>query len=95
MSLLKKLTIKETLPIIKNCDLVVSNDTGFAHLACALKVKTLTLFMDSPVMTYGKYSSLMEVIEPVGEKNTTVHDTLGSDRISFDEVLAKSNSMLS
>ena len=31
----------------------------------------------------------MEVIEPVGEKNTTVHDTLGSDRISFDEVLAK------
>ena len=47
------------------------------------------------VMTYGKYSSLMEVIEPVGEKNTTVHDTLGSDRISFDEVLAKSNSMLS
>ena len=91
----EKLTIKETLPIIKNCDLVVSNDTGFAHIACALKVKTLTLFMDSPVMTYGKYSSLMEVIEPVGEKNTTVHDTLGSDRISFEEVLAKSNSMLS
>ena len=91
----EKLTIKETLPIIKNCDLVVSNDTGFAHIACALKVKTLTLFMDSPVMTYGKYSSLMEVIEPVGEKNTTVHDTLGSDRISFDEVLAKSNLMLS
>ena len=91
----EKLTIKEILPIIKNCDLVVSNDTGFAHIACALKVRTLTLFMDSPVMTYGKYSSLMEVIEPVGEKNTTVHDTLGSDRISFDEVLAKSNSMLS
>tara|TARA_B100000424_G_scaffold70612_1_gene52335 strand:+ start:26 stop:943 length:918 start_codon:yes stop_codon:yes gene_type:complete len=90
----EKLTIKETLPIIKNCDLVVSNDTGFAHIACALKVKTLTLFMDSPVMTYGKYSSYMEVIEPIGEKNTTVHDTLGSERISFDEVLAKTNLML-
>ena len=90
----EKLTIKETLPIIKNCDLVVSNDTGFAHIACALKVKTLTLFMDSPVMTYGKYSSYMEVIEPVGEKNTTVHDTLGSKRISFEEVLAKTNLML-
>ena len=90
----EKLTIKETLPIIKNCDLVVSNDTGFAHIACALKIKTLTLFMDSPVMTYGKYSSYMEVIEPVGEKNTTVHDTLGSERISFDEVLAKTNLML-
>jgi len=82
------------LPIIKNCDLVVSNDTGFAHIACALKVKTLTLFMDSPVMTYGKYSSFMEVIEPVGEKNSTKHDTLGSKKISFDEVLTKTNLML-
>ena len=91
----ENLTIKETLPIIKNCDIVISNDTGFAHIACALKVKTLTLFMDSPVMTYGKYSSFMEIIEPVGEKNTTVHDTLGSNKISFDEVLAKTNSMLS
>jgi len=90
----EKLTIKETLPIIKNCDLVVSNDTGFAHIACALKVKTLTLFMDSPVMTYGKYSTFMEVIEPVGEKNSTKHDTLGSKKISFGEVLAKANSML-
>ena len=91
----EKLTIKETLPIIKNCDLTVSNDTGFAHIACALKVKTLTLFMDSPVMTYGKYSSLMEVVEPVGEKNSTKHDTLGSEKISFNEVLDKANLMLS
>ena len=90
----EKLSIKETLPIINNCDLVVSNDTGFAHIACALKVKTLTLFMDSPVMTYGKYSPVMEVIEPVGQKNSTVHDTLGGDKISFEEVLAKATSML-
>jgi len=90
----EKLSIKETLPIIKNCDLMVSNDTGFAHIACALKVKTLTLFMDSPVMTYGKYSSAMEVIEPVGEKNSTVHDTLGGDKISFDEVLNKATFIL-
>ena len=45
-------------------------------------------------MTYGKYSSFMEVIEPVGEKNSTKHDTLGSEKISFDEVLDKANSIL-
>ena len=55
----EKLSIKETLPIIKNCDLYIGNDTGWAHIAVALKVRTLTLFMDSPVMAYGRYSSRM------------------------------------
>ena len=90
----EKLSIKQTLPIIKNCSLAICNDTGFAHIACALGVKTLTLFMDSPVMAYGKYSSRMEVIEPEGEKNSTTHDTLGKNRISFEKVLAKANQML-
>ena len=43
----EKLTIKETLPIIKNCDCYIGSDTGFAHLSVALGVKALTLFMDS------------------------------------------------
>tara|TARA_B100000686_G_C16774836_1_gene967696 strand:+ start:290 stop:1180 length:891 start_codon:yes stop_codon:yes gene_type:complete len=91
----EKLSIKETLPIIKNCDLYIGNDTGWAHIAVALKLKALTLFMDSPVMAYGKYSSRMTVIEPKGEKDSTTHDTLGKDKISFEEVLAKANDMLS
>ena len=82
------------MPIIKSCNLAVSNDTGFAHIACALGVKTLTLFMDSPVITYGKYSSRMSVIEPKGLKNQTVHNTLGKDLISFDEVLEKTRELL-
>ena len=90
----EKLSIKQTLPIIKNCSLVVSNDTGFAHIACALGVKTLTLFMDSPVMTYGKYSLRMSVVEPEGLKNQTVHDTLGKDLISFTEVFEKTRELL-
>jgi len=90
----EKLSIKQTLPIIKNCNLAICNDTGFAHIACALGVKTLTLFMDSPVMAYGKYSSRMEVIEPEGEKNSTVHNTLGKDKISYQRVLHKVNQML-
>ncbi len=90
----EELSIGQTLPIIKNCDLAICNDTGFAHIACALGVKTLTLFMDSPVMTYGKYSSRMSVVEPEGLKNQTVHNTLGKDSISFNTVLNKAKKLL-
>ena len=41
-----------------------------------------------------KYSSRMEVIEPEGEKNSTVHNTLGKDKISYQRVLHKVNQML-
>ena len=88
------LSIRETLPIIKNVDLMISNDTSWSHIAVSLKVKTLTLFMDSPIMAYGRYSSRMTTIEPVGEKDTTTHDTLGKDKISFDEVYKKSIELL-
>ena len=90
----ENLSISQTLPLIKNMNLVISNDTSWSHIAVSLKVKTLTLFMDSPVMAYGRYSSRMNTIEPEGEKDTTTHDTLGKDRISFDEVYKKSIEML-
>ena len=87
-------SIKETLPIIKNCDLYIGNDTGWAHISCSLGVKSLTLFMDSPVMAYGKYSNRMKVIEPEGEKDSTTHDTLGKDKISFEKVLSNTLELL-
>ena len=64
------------------------------HLSVALGVKSLVLFMDSPVQAYGKYSSRITTIEPIGEKNTTTHNTMGKDNISFDEVLDKANQIL-
>tara|TARA_B100000579_G_C22651780_1_gene766608 strand:- start:10 stop:930 length:921 start_codon:yes stop_codon:yes gene_type:complete len=91
----EKLSIKETLPIIKNCNCYIGNDTGFMHLAVALGIKSLALFMDSPVKAYGKYSSRIKVVEPKGENNTTTHNTLGKDKISFEEVLSKANEILS
>ena len=46
--------------------------------------------MDSPVLAYGKYSKNINVIIPEGEtEETTTHDTLGADRISFDKVYNK------
>jgi heptosyltransferase-2 len=92
----KDLKISETLPIIKNCNLYIGNDTGWLHISSALGVKCLALFMDSPVQAYGKYSKNIEVIVPEGEtEETTTHDTLGADKISFDKVYNKSIELLS
>ena len=56
----EKLSIKETLPIIKNCDCYIGNDTGFGHISVALKIKSLVIFMDTPIKVYGRYApSLM------------------------------------
>ena len=83
----KDLKISETLPIIKNCNLYIGNDTGWLHISSALGIKCLALFMDSPVQAYGKYSKNIEVIVPEGEtEETTTHDTLGADKISFEKV---------
>ena len=89
------MSIRETLPLISNCDLYIGNDTGWAHISVALKIKALTIFCDSPVAAYGSYSSRMITIEPEGiMKGTTTHDTLGQDKISFDKVYNKSIQML-
>ena len=91
----KDLKISETLPIIKNCKLYIGNDTGWLHISSALGIKCLALFMDSPVQAYGKYSKNIEVIVPEGEtEETTSHDTLGADKISFEKVLNKSIELL-
>ena len=79
----------------KNCDLYLGNDTGFLHIACALEIKCLALFMDSPVLAYGKYSKYISIIIPEGEtEETTTHDTLGKEKISFEKVYAKAIELL-
>ena len=91
----KDLKISETLPIIKNCNLYIGNDTGWLHISSALGIKCLALFMDSPVQAYGKYSKNIDVIVPEGEtEETTTHDTLGADKIPFEKVFNKSIELL-
>ena len=48
--------------------------------------------MDTPIFVYGSYApAFMSTVEPEGvKKGTTTHDTLGKDKISFDEVYKKS-----
>lgn len=89
------LKIEDTLPIIKNCNLYIGNDSGFLHISVALGLECVALFMDSPVMAYGKYSKNISVIIPEGEtEETTTHNTLGESKISFEKVLNKSIQLL-
>ena len=91
----KDLKVGETMPLIKNCNLYIGNDTGWLHISSALGVKCIALFMDSPVQAYGKYSNNINVIIPEGEtEETTTHDTLGANKISFEKVLDKSIELL-
>ena len=93
---LNNFKINEMLPIIANCNLYCGNDTGFMHISAALNLKTVALFMDSPVLAYGKYSENINVIIPEGEtEETTTHNTLGANKISFDKVYNKCIEFLS
>ena len=76
------------MPIIANCNLYCGNDTGFMHISAALNLKTVALFMDSPVMAYGKYSKFISVIIPQGEtEETTTHNTLGKEKINKENTI--------
>ena len=81
---LDHLTIAETLPIIKNCNASICNDTGFSHISSALGIKTITLMADTPLI-YGSYSSNMYPIIPDGETSVG-HNTLGKDKINPDKI---------
>tara|TARA_B100001564_G_C20540355_1_gene624050 strand:- start:58 stop:1020 length:963 start_codon:yes stop_codon:yes gene_type:complete len=84
---LDKLSIKETLPIIKNCNISICNDTGFGHLSAALGIKTITLMADAPLV-YGNYSSKMFPIIPDGEVSVA-HGTKGKNKINPNKIFRK------
>ena len=81
---LDKIKIKETLPIIKNCNVAVCNDSSFSHLSAALDIPTIVLLSDTPLM-YGSYSPNMYPVIPDGEETVT-HNTLGKERINPEKI---------
>ena len=84
---LDNLSIKETLPIIKSCNISICNDSSFGHLSAALGIKTITLMADTPLI-YGNYSSKMFPIIPDGEE-TVSHNTQGKEKISSQKIFNK------
>ena len=77
---LDELSLNEILPIIKNCNISICNDSSFSHLSSGLGIKTIILMADTPLL-YGNYSPTMFPIIPDGE-NTVTHNTLGKNRIN-------------
>ena len=91
-----KMKLSETIPIISASQYYIGNDTGWGHIASGLGLKSLFLFMDSPPLAYGVYSKNINIICPDGLTiENTVHNTRGKDKISFDNVLKKSEEMIS
>ena len=84
---LDNFTISEILPLIKNCNVSICNDSSFSHLSSALGIKTITLMADTPLI-YGNYSSKMFPIIPDGEKTVT-HNTLGKDKINPKKIFER------
>ena len=90
---LDSLSLNETLPIIKNCDISICNDSSFSHLSSGLGIKTIVLMADTPLL-YGSYSPMMYPIIPDGE-NSVTHKTLGKERIDPIKIFDQLDSILS
>ena len=84
---LDSLSLKEILPIIKNCKIAICNDSSFSHLSSALGIETIVLMSDTPLL-YGSYSPKMHPIIPDGEEHVT-HDTMGKNRINSNKIFSK------
>ena len=89
---LDDLSLHEILPVIKNCDISICNDSSFSHLSSGLGVKTIVLMADTPLL-YGSYSPKMYPIIPDGE-TTVTHNTLGKERINPNKILEQLNKIL-
>ena len=89
---LDELKLSETLPVIKNCNISICNDSSFSHLSAAVGIPTIVLMADTPLL-YGSYSPQMHPIIPDGEKAVT-HDTQGKDKIDPKKIFKKFQDIL-
>ena len=90
---LNELSISETLPIIKNCNIAVCNDSSFSHLSAGLGKPTIVLMSDTPLI-YGSYSSKMHPLMPDGVEKVT-HGTEGKERINPLKIFEKFQNLIS
>ena len=90
---LNELSISETLPIIKNCNIAICNDSSFSHLSAGLGKPTIVLMSDTPLI-YGSYSSKMHPLIPDGIENVT-HGTEGKERINPLKIFEKFRILIS
>lgn len=82
INLTGELTLRQSAVLLKKCRLLVSNDSGPVHLACAVGTPVIALFRnDIPAKSARRWG-------PWGEGHTVIEKNNLGD-ISVDEVLAK------
>ena len=84
---LDNLNLSEILPIIKNCNVAICNDSSFSHLSAAVGISTIVLMADTPLL-YGSYSPRMHPIIADG-MDTVSHNTLGKNKINPKKIFDK------
>ena len=90
---LNELSISETLPVIKNCNIAICNDSSFSHLSAGLGKQTIVLMSDTPLI-YGSYSSKMHPIMPDDVEKVT-HGTEGKEQINPLKIFEKFQNLIS
>ncbi len=100
LNLAGKSTIPELIGILAKADLVITNDTGPAHVAAALSVPTLTIFGPTNEFETAPLGSRSELIRAEGiECERCMHPECPIDhrcmtRLTVDKVAEKSLSLL-
>ena len=100
LNLAGKSTIPELIGILAKADLVITNDTGPAHVAAALSVPTLTIFGPTNEFETAPLGSHSELIRAEGiECERCMHRECPIDhrcmtRLTVDKVAEKSLSLL-
>ena len=89
---INELSISETLPVIKNCNIAVCNDSSFSHLSAGLGKQTIVLMSDTPLI-YGSYNSKMHPILPDGVEKVT-HGTKGKEQINPLKIFEKLKNLI-
>jgi ADP-heptose:LPS heptosyltransferase len=59
--------IRASAALVEQCDLLICADSGFSHVAEAMKVKSLTVYTTVPAWTRMRYYKYAKAIEPVGD----------------------------
>ncbi len=83
---LPKLDLNSLKAVVKNCDLVIGNDTGPTHMAWALNIPSITIFGCTP----GKRNTYLTNVNKIIESDSIVNPLkLNRDDYSIKDIEEK------
>jgi len=93
------ISLKDAAALLESCKLLVSSDSGMAHIACAVGIKTVTIF--GPAYPYLSRPFLNNIVisgnlacQPCGDEEGCRYDIKCVRAVSVNDVLEKGSSCL-